>query len=305
MLSSSTAAAPNQRLTTELTEIADLLAKCKMQSAEERLSEVLKTFPPNLLASVRQDLETLATSFFNKRRRNIETLIRAAMLDGNHQPHKISPAPTTPPARDSAHSDTMLLSHLTATFDTGFDNLRERHIFQWSTRYREFLFSSLEQALDIATRGPLPQVSTIASTATAKHAQQIFEKGYEYKTKANAYGLKADYAINKSLSGLEHFLSLPIDWYTTAIHAEHGMRYPSILREIVSAFLSGILLGYVRTHLGSNSGAQILPRFPRTWMPHVVFLTARDLKTLIFSLEAGEVVTGLSHGCASYAACSG
>lgn len=295
----------------ELAEVSGLLADYRMGEAETRILQVLDEYPVRLLVEAQNELQATANQFFPKRRREITKRIASILktmetvsIQAGTQSSLSSVTPTVNSTEKSGKGIEVEKFRLDLT--SGFSNLSSFHIFQWSTHYRDFIAQILDKAYALASDPEHADIVELCRAATSKHAKEIFEKGYKYQVSANQSEMRtprragytgkptADHAIAKSINGLERFMSLPVDWYATAIHSVQSPEQSLALRRIVSSCMSGIIVGYARTKLGRQYGANILPSLSRTWLPQAVFLTAKDLELVISSLEPGVLANGLS-----------
>ncbi len=221
------------------------------------------------------ELRALLDSFYKNRKRDLTSLLDASLgpiVQGKD---------TTTAVADITDFETSIHAKLCA--------LSDYHIFQWTTYYRDFLgrlFDRLYRETQDATRQTL---STIATDKLAEHAADIFGKGYEYVRQRASSD-----ARTKSLSGLQTFLSLPIEIYSTLAFSVGNANDARRLRLTCSAMLEGILKGYGSVALGDLEGWQLLPRFPRTWLHTFAFLTNQSARAIVEHIEAGELHVGLA-----------
>lgn len=178
---------------------------------------------------------------------------------------------------------------LTAEFRNALDELGEQHIFQWSTFYRDCLAKYLVRFLDELKHLSPDDPCDALSAPLAEHAQDIFPKGYSYVRRDHDH----DYAIKKSINGLSRFLALPLDYYSARWSSISDRQSAVALRLVVSASVSGIIRGYSAVSFGGKAGDTVLPRFPRSWMHYMAFLTPRHAEYVIDRLESGALSEGL------------
>ena len=89
-------------------------------------------------------------------------------------------------------------------YSVRLNELRSRHIFQWSTAYREtitYMFKELRLAL--SAPGPEDAQLKTLSSLLEKHSTDIFQRGYDYIT--STMSAATDVAVAKSISGLQRF----------------------------------------------------------------------------------------------------
>lgn len=237
---------------------------------------------------------TIDAAFLKKRRTALAALLDAKVAGGR-------PAPTGPaypsPVREGTTlvpSPADLASRAPGRADLRRDladtlaELSERHIFQWTTFYRERLRPLFDAA--VATERDVGGSAALAFELFADHSREIFGKGAAYLART---GATRTMALNKSLSGLQRFLELPVEFYAAAVSQTYEPRAAAALRRVCSAMLAGVLDGYGDVSFDDTAGWQLLPRFPRSWAHYLGFLTRDDLDVTIGSIEAGELVEGI------------
>ena len=197
------------------------------------------------------------------------------------------------------------MSKFEGDFRQALNELHERHIFQWSTFYRDCLEDYFERCLHEINNPSSDDFFEAISGPLADHTQVAFAKGYDYQVRMRSKGEVPDSisppaphnydpAIGKSVNGLSRFLALPLDFYSARSSIVSGYRPTLTLRILVSAAVSGILEGYSRIQFGGRSGGEILPRFQRQWVPYMAFLTPSHAKRVIDSLAPGPLQDGLN-----------
>ena len=274
-----------------LTEIEHMLLQGRGEDPERKLEALIGELDGAHLSEWRPEIEKSIRRFRHKRRRNLLEILerKTERVD----PRKASggkglatpPAPGTPARGHAAAPD----PGLSTDFRNALDELRERHIFQWSTFYRDCLAEHLPRFLDEMSRVPPDAVGDALSKLLAAHTSETFLKGYEFAHGAHGQ----EEAVRKSLNGLSRFLALPLDFYSvrSSRPSEHGSA-PS-LRLLLSAAVRGILEGYSATSFGQETGDAILPRYQRSWMHYMAFLTPHHAEGIVDSLEAGPLADGL------------
>ncbi len=180
-------------------------------------------------------------------------------------------------------------SSLSVEFRNALTDLGERRIFQWSTFYRDCLAKYLVRFLDeLKSCSPDDPCDDLAGPF-ADHAEDIFSKGYAYVQGHEGH----EYAIQKSINGLSRFLALPLDYYSARWSSISDRPSAVALRLLVSAAASGIIRGYAAVSFGAKDGRTLLPRFPRSWVHLMAFLTPRHAEQVIDRLESGALSDGL------------
>jgi hypothetical protein len=132
-------------------------------------------------------------------------------------------------------------------------------------------------------------ILSVSRQETAAHAEEIFRKGYDFTASRDSRE-----AINKSVSGLQTFLSLVVSVYGDKAGRTILKREAQTLRTICSSVLLGILEGYARVMLGNELGHDVLSRTIRSWAPNLAFFTAADIDVLLEKVLASELAEPLA-----------
>ena len=233
----------------------------------------------------RPDIMKLVGLFQRKKHRDLMRVIENKLDRGATWSR--SDRKKTPRVKEVAIAQTVATdSSLAVEFRNALTDLGERHIFQWSTFYRDCLEKYLVRFLDeLKSYSPDDPCDALAGPF-ADHAQDIFSKGY-------AYVQGHEYAIQKSINGLSRFLALPLDYYSARWSSVTDHSSAVALRLLVSAAASGIIRGYAAVSFGAKDGGTLLPRFPRSWVHLMAFLTPRHAEQVIDQLESGALSDGL------------
>jgi hypothetical protein len=256
---------------TELQAAQALIDRSQMTEGEELLLRIVDQVGPETAAVLTDHVARVAEGLYPKRRRRVLQRLADVTRVEAFDPAKV--AGTRRELRE------------------GFADLSDRHIFQWSTFYRDFITTRLSQLLQIAyTPSGLSDMCVAVREEFARHANEIFAKGYEHSSTTGR--AEHNYAIMKSLNGLQRFLELPIDLYSAQASRARVSGRAQALRDVTSSMLAGILLGYGEAHFGTQSGGGILPRYPRSWAHYMAFLTETDLSRLLMQLEGGDFRDG-------------
>lgn len=256
----------------------------RLSEAEEDLYSLMDSLGPRDISQmegeIRQAIDDIP-SIMGKRKNRIlerlEVLAGSGSRNANDEKRLLDPSE---------------IRTLRGKLRTELKDLSRHHIFQWSTYYRDVVVRFFEWVRDIAYDVENPEILIRAvQDEFEKHSEEIFAKGYTYVTEAS--GLSHSVAINKSTNGLQRFLELPIEYYSNhAPRARAGWR-AQLLRRVCSGLLGGITHGYASTELGDSHGGAILPRYPRSWLHFVAFMTHTDLQQLVGRLEPGPMRSGL------------
>lgn len=274
-----------------LTEAEGLIAAAQPNPAETLMRSLLAGLAEEDLLAWQIDLQRTIDRFLPKRRRaltaELERLLGHELEPESEQPES-SPDRPRAPGPDSEHLAEMLRWDLA--------DLSERHIFQWATYYRESLASYFDQYLELAQQSGQNAAEALAPLreAIAAHATEIFTKGFRHITdRDRAFATEIDrIAMQKSASGLQSFLDLPIEFCTTRgrVHSRRTLA----LRQACSSMVLGILSGYAEARFGEQSGGDALPRVPRSWAHTLPFLTAPDLARVVERLASGSIRDGIA-----------
>ncbi|WP_433495478.1 hypothetical protein ACQP26_09440 [Micromonospora sp. CA-248089] len=178
-----------------------------------------------------------------------------------------------------------------ADLEEALNKLSEKHIFQWHTFYRDWLSEDFDWFLDaLASYVRYPQVLEKIHDALAAHSAEIFEKGRRHQINQ---GETEQYAIDKSLKGLQSFLDLPIEFYSARLPSAVDTRRATRLRALTSTMLSAILTGYTQLDFGTYTGGAVLARYPRSWAHTLAFSTPDDLDALLGLIEHNDFARSL------------
>ena len=121
-----------------LTEIQSRLDGAEREWPEQRLTELLEQMGPAELSDWRTDIQALIDKFHKKRRKNLQQIYEDRIGASGTAEEEI---------REPAASYVTIgpESALVRDFECTLQELRERHIFQWSTFYRDGLARHFEQ----------------------------------------------------------------------------------------------------------------------------------------------------------------
>jgi hypothetical protein len=257
-----------------LQTIQALIDQSQMTDAENRLVVVIEALRPELAVALTDHIARTAEGLFHKRRRRV----LQKLTDVTHV----------------APFDNKIVGATRQHLRDGFAELSDRHIFQWSTFYRDFITTTLNQLLQVAyTPTGLRDMCAALREEFSRHGSEIFMKGYEHS--AHTAKIEHTYAITKSLNGLQRFLELPIDLYSAHASRARITGRAQALRNLASSMLAGILIGYAETTFAHQSGGAVLPRFPRSWAHYMGFMTEADLAQLLMHLEGGDFRDGATN----------
>lgn len=277
--------------------------------AAEEFRALVESLDDEQLERYGAELRAGLAVFQDRRRRALTLLLdmatRAAAARRSAPPTPVGPAPAAVPqrpvpappaehrpgARQPRPSLGARLNYSDDGFSEALKELATRHIFQWTTFYRDTLsqyFDTFLVELESGDR-PTPWLN-LMKAAISQHATEIFQRGYQYQLANNSAG--PQYAVTKSLAGAQRFLDLPLEFYSARLSEAHRTGIAHHLRQLCSAMVFGILMGYVTARF-DVPGSRILPKQMDWWVHVLPFLTSTDLKELLGNLEQDELLDGV------------
>ncbi|MFC5005403.1 hypothetical protein ACFPIJ_47175 [Dactylosporangium cerinum] len=285
------------------------MAVSQPEPAEERITRLLDSIQQKQLKVLESSFRDAIEEFLPKRRRR---------LVGHLEKKLVAPKPAPPPGPAKLPNPATAFRRIAvdssgppvpavrwakrpvtqaevddrmADLEEALDELSEKHIFQWQTLYRDWLSEDFDWFLDaLASYVRYPQVLEKIHDALAAHSAEIFEKGRRHQI---SQGETGQYAIDKSLKGLQSFLDLPIEFYSARLPTAMDTKQATRLRSLTSSMLSAILTGYSQVDFGVYTGGGVLARYPRSWAHTLAFLTPDDLDALLERTEHNDFVRGL------------
>lgn len=266
-----------------LREIEGLCRAVEPDQAQDLANRLIEGLPVDELEVWETQIRTVFTRAFLRKRRNA---LLARLDEKLHGP----PPSATPETRDPAQTEDAEEDWL-QEFLAALQDLSDRHIFQWSTYYRNRLAEDFTTFLDRLTdpeeaRGLLPKITL----ALSGHAQDIFQKGFNYQV---GQGESEHYALMKSLNGLQRFFDLPIEFYSTRLPAAVDLESARRLRTLNSCMLSAIVAGYAQVDFGSRTGRDVLLEHRRAWFHTLPFLVTDDVLLVQQKIGRNHVIHGL------------
>jgi hypothetical protein len=301
-------------------------------AAEERMARLIEGLSLDHLAVLESSLREVIVTFLRKRRRALELLL-AAKLDQapkvppptkqvpavlapspvNSVPDPTKPAPPSPVtvfkrlASAPAPSPSPPISSVrpvagpitqadvddrVSGLEDALEELSVKHIFQWQTLYRDWLSEDFDWFLDaLASYVRFPQALEKIHDALAAHSEEIFYKGRRHQL---GQGETQEYAVEKSLKGLQSFLELPIEFYSARLPNPVDTKQSMRLRALASTMLSAILTGYSKVDFEIQTGGEVLAHRPQWWAYTLAFFTSDDLDALLNRLDHNEFVRSLT-----------
>lgn len=270
----------NKSIESALAEIEELLSQREVNKAYENLMGLFSQGSHVDLSRLNDPIMEIINRFLPKRRRDLTSAFSdrlgfkeaAINLD---RPFLIE-------------SNDVSLDDFTTSLDERFDELRDWHIFQWSTYYRDGLRELTAEAVQLLRAGLNPDVAFDKIRATIRrHSAEIFTHGFEYVMAQTWSTLDA--ATVKSLGGVRSFLELPVEIYADESSRITEPKDCRTLRRITSSMLSGILLGFLDAEFGDADPVELLSRTAKTWIQVLPLLEFDDLSALDEMLRLDEI----------------
>ncbi|MCY3687882.1 MAG: hypothetical protein OXG90_02735 [Gammaproteobacteria bacterium] len=265
-----------------LSVIDELVAKGQREEPEKLLIELINQMGPSELSDWQRDFLEIAKKFQKRRRKNLEKLINESVAGDKLSKKDVK-------EEVQKEYTTVVESRNIVKFRQDLQDLSNRHIYQWSTFYRDCLDENFDRLLKQATESYQKTLFLTVSEMLSEHTQQIFRDGYDYVCQSQGH----KEAVEKSLRGLSSFLELPLLFYTAKSSNISGREGRLALRSLVSAAISGILKGYCAVPFGDQGGKKILPFHQRQWLHFVAFLQADHALELFDTIESGPIRQGL------------
>ena len=269
------------RIETALSAIEQHLATGQRKGPAADLMQLLDEMSPDEIRRWRIDIDRTIEHFLPKLRKAVSDKLAFRLAP----PEPTIPATeplTTKPSRTFQDIETLWRSRLA--------DLRERHIFQWSTHYRDTLGSLVEQSAEFAVNEASLALEVIRRSM-AEHAFDIFSKGFVHLTVGKRSSEHE--ALLKGLAGLDRFLDVALEQYTVRIERATSASSRRELRALASTLISGILEGFAQVNFGGQRGSAVLPRFPRTWAHYLAFMVPRHVRELLGFIEPGDIASGI------------
>ncbi|WP_045747760.1 hypothetical protein [Actinoplanes rectilineatus] len=261
-----------------MSDIVDRIEAIRLLAYRNRLAEaegqtkdlieiLTRTELDRHLASIQ---ETIDDYFLPRRRARLQVVLT----------NRLSAREPEPPAPAQAAPETPLTAQeLVEQFEAGLEELSGRHIFEWSTYYRDWLEDDFDRFLRLID-DETDQVDWFLQYVLFllwQHSTEIFQKGFNHQL---TRGESQDYAQSKNLNGLQHFLDLPIDFYCHRLDRASRTQQAQDLRRLTSTMLIAILGGFADVDFGTRKGWEILSVEYRSWAHTLAFLTEPDLDRL-------------------------
>jgi hypothetical protein len=285
----------------ELAKVTDLCRTVRLADAEERMRGILTDLSPEELRASESLLRsTIQAAFFKKRAQALLKLLEERVTLPQKPAPPVAESPLTAPpgpklvAPSSPEfprlNDEDVRARVTE-FELSLRKLSDSHIFQWSTYYRDRITEDFDWFLKAADRyTDYPDLLEQVNSRLRNHAVEIFQKGYDYQV---AQSETRQYSLAKSIKGVQRFLDLPIEIYSTRLPAAITTNQARRLRQLTSCMISAILCGYADVDFGGESGSALLLQNARIWAHALPFFTGSDAHTLLQKLERNDLIRGI------------
>lgn len=268
-----------------LDDVENLLGLVRVEEAEARLNDLILSVGPNELARWEPDIRQTIRAFLPKRRRRLLSVLDERL--GNVFENARAQSNSL-----SSEKCKLAVKSLADSLNAVFRDLAEHHIFQWSTFYRDSLSPIFQESL-MADLDDEAQDLLIALTQEhyAGHSKEIFLKGYHHQMEERH--LSYLQALAKGVNGLQCFLELPIDMYSTSLSMVNNPSKQNRLRRLTSAMLAGIMGGFGEVPFSPRKGWHVLSQYSAGWPHYLGFLTSSDLGYIVQNLERTDYAAGL------------
>jgi hypothetical protein len=258
----------------QLVEISALVSNRLYGEADEKLAAVIRSTSPEALVLVSPDIRALILKFMHKRQRDL-TLLLEQKLNRARSPQLLTVSETTRRVvRAPAYAHTDRLSH----YIQRLTELRDRHIFQWNTFYRQnigFIYSDLLNSSP--DKENLAEHLESVGQAFADHAAEIFSRGY---SRLESQGISSEVGVIKSINGLQRFAYLLVELLLAERISVNTSKDARRAWSTASSLIVGVLRGYGRTKFGVDSGWALLARNIQAWLPVLGYARGTDVLNL-------------------------
>jgi hypothetical protein len=271
----------------KLDTVRELNRTVKVGAAEELMRAIINSLSPAEMRSPSPRLQAALDSFFPKRKRALMNLIRTRL----ERSPDIDVLDTDSGTVHAERPHKELASSLRQSLRV----LSDRHIFEWSTHYRDEVAQWFDCLVALLVDDPEDRAAlSVMREEFARHAEDIYVKGFSYQTEL--VSRPGQDPILKSLNGLQRFLELPLEAYSSRLQNTTEADDAALTRSVCSAMIAGILEGYGQVRFHEQSGWQVLPRYAVAvrWASYLPFMTYPDADRVVAQLEAGPFREGLT-----------
>lgn len=252
------------KLQEQVTELRRLAQAWQRRKADELFRKIVNASNTDVLVLISHELWEIAKTFQKKSRRELTQLLEGRLSGQSGRGNET----------DHSSSSRLTVSELQSIYEERLANLRDKHIFQWATFYRDNVGYVFKDVIDRVPLSDQPEeLRQLIELIFLEHTKSIFTRGYTF---ARDKGLDGEVATAKSLRGLQQFLYLVMGLlYDQRVYIDQrGCMV--VAWDIVSAMLTGILIGYREIELDGLSGSSILDDSPAAWLPSLGFCRGED-----------------------------
>lgn len=244
-----------------LTELRGLAKAWQFVKAENAFRTLVLGSDHATLTLISHDLWEVLEEFQKRRRRILGELLQQALERG---PRLVDRQPGLPePTQISPYDD----------YQRRMSEIAGRHIFQWSTYYKDNCSYILKDAVSrLSEMHDNTEAEDRIRAIFAEHSRDIFSKGYE---KVLERGLAYEIGVAKSVRGLQQFLNVIIGVLRDQRENSPSKAQAAIYWDIASAMISGILLGYRDVSVEELAGEDLLRDYQNAWTPALGFCRGR------------------------------
>lgn len=263
----------------EISRVTGLIEQNRVQDAQVALQDLIDGQNRDVLALTSPELRDVIGKFQRKRKRELTLYLESSLDDSKSRK----------PVRNHRYESKFKSSHIPIErYAALLSDLRDHHIFQWATHYREqisFIFSDMlanlrEQEL---WNNEVEEVSELFSM----HAMEIYAHGYKHLAQT---GNSAETAERKSVNGLKRFIYLLMTLYLENRDSVTTAKQSRLLREITSSLIIGVLRGYGAVKFGNINGTTLLKTYHVQWMQSLGFVTGQDASQFLLSFPSEDVL---------------
>jgi hypothetical protein len=266
-------------ITDVLTRVEMLLTGVKPAQAEDQFRSLLTSMGLEELRVWEPDLRTTIAKFLPKRRRILDDLLGQLLAEPPVDTHRL----------EDVKADVEVIPML----DQLENDLRELgayHIFQWSTFYRDYLSQFFDEFASLGVSMKTRDATEYIKELLARHTKETFLKGYNHVKRHDTF----EHAVTKSVSGLQRFLDLPIEFYSARLSGDLKQDEAIGIRLLTSSMICGIIKGYSELKFEEVKGAALLSDHARSWGHVLTFLSSKHLTEVISLIPPGDFHDGVA-----------
>ncbi len=248
-------------LTDEFEKAEEYLRIGHHSKAYDCLESLVYSLSAAQFANLAADLEKIASKFQRKREASL-----LAVIEGRRNQFAAGRG-------NNSHS---VASGFRQRLREQLVNLSDYNIFDWSTSYKKYVAEMFEVATsDWKDRTTRAMLLDVVREEFGRHAKEIFDKGYNFKSESYSEESKQNLAAR----GLVSFLDLPFQENLERLSITRLASAAEINRQLCSSIIAGVIEGFSRCSFGSDNGASVLQRI-ETWRSYVGLMTGTSLKKL-------------------------